>query len=64
MSKTKNDPKMELINEIIQLTKVREEYWSFHPMNKHAVDVQVEIPKIDKIIEDLEDQIKNLGKYQ
>tara|TARA_R110000744_G_C19122179_1_gene536078 strand:- start:239 stop:451 length:213 start_codon:yes stop_codon:yes gene_type:complete len=62
MSKTKNDPKLALINEIIQLSKIRDEYWSYHPANPHSVDVAVEIPKIDIAIKEIQDQIENLPK--
>ena len=60
MSKIKKDPKSELINELIQLSQIRDEYWSYHPMNKHAVNVEIEIPKIDKAIEELQDRVDNL----
>jgi len=62
MSKTKKDPKVELINEIIQLSKIRDEYWSFHPANPHSVDVNIEIPKIDMEIEELQAKISLLDK--
>ncbi len=62
MSNTKKDPKVELINEIIQLSKIRDEYWSFHPANPHSVDVTVEIPKIDKAIEELQEKVEKLNK--
>ena len=61
MSKTKKDPKLELINEIIQLSKIRDEYWSYHPMNKHSVDVTIEIPKIDIEITKLQKEIEDLS---
>jgi hypothetical protein len=62
MSKTKKDPKAELINELIQLSKIRDEYWSFHPANPHSVDVNIEIPKIDKAVEEIQKQIALLDK--
>ena len=62
MSKTKKDPKAELINELIQLSKIRDEYWSFHPANPHSVDVNIEIPKIDKVMEELQKEIALLDK--
>jgi hypothetical protein len=62
MSKTKKDPKVELINEIIQLSKIRDEYWSFHPANPHSVDVNIEIPKIDMEIAELQAKISLLDK--
>jgi hypothetical protein len=62
MSKTKTSPKAELINELIQLSQIRDEYWSFHPANPHSVDVNIEIPKIDKAMEELQQQISLLDK--
>jgi|TARA_S200000501_G_C20246788_1_gene492545 hypothetical protein len=62
MSKIKKDPKAEMINEIIQLTRVRDEYWSYHPQNPHSVDVTIEIPKIDKAIEEIQSKIEKLDK--
>ena len=62
MSKIKKDQKSELINELIQLSQIRDEYWSYHPMNKHAVNVEEEIPKIDKAIEELQKEVDNLSK--
>tara|TARA_B110000285_G_C14503240_1_gene329050 strand:+ start:256 stop:444 length:189 start_codon:yes stop_codon:yes gene_type:complete len=60
MSKTKKDPKVELINEVIQLSKIRDTYWDFHPSNPNSIDVTIEIPRIDKAIEEVENQIKLL----
>ena len=51
-----------MINEIIQLTRVRDEYWSYHPQNPHSVDVTIEIPKIDKAIEEIQSKIEKLDK--
>ena len=62
MSKTKTSPKAELINELIQLSQIRDEYWSFHPANPHSVDVNIEILKIDKAMEELQQQISLLDK--
>ena len=57
MSKTKKDPQVELINEAIQLSQIRDTYWSYHPSNPKSIDVTVEIPKIDKAIEEIENKI-------
>ena len=62
MSMTKTSPKAELINELIQLSQIRDEYWSFHPANPHSVDVNIEIIKIDKAMEELQHQISLLDK--
>tara|TARA_R110001592_G_scaffold280361_1_gene547746 strand:- start:9806 stop:9991 length:186 start_codon:yes stop_codon:yes gene_type:complete len=57
MSKTKKDPKAELINELIQLSQIRDEYWSYHPANPHSINVEFEIVKIDKAIEEIQSKI-------
>ena len=62
MSKTKKDPKAELINELIQISQIRDEYWSYHPSNPHSVDVTVEIPLIDIEIVKIQKQIEKLNK--
>jgi len=62
MSKTKTDPKAELINELIQISKIRDEYWSYHPSNPHSVDVTKEIPLIDEAISKIQLEIENLEK--
>tara|TARA_R110000737_G_scaffold347312_2_gene378613 strand:- start:8 stop:196 length:189 start_codon:yes stop_codon:yes gene_type:complete len=62
MSKMKKSPKAELINELIQLSQIRDEYWSYHPANPHSVDVSIEIPKIDKSIEEIQNRITLLDK--
>lgn len=62
MSKTKKDPKVELINEVLQLSKIRDTYWDYHPENPKSIDVTIEIPKIDKAIEEVENKIENLDK--
>ena len=62
MSNTKKDPKVSVINEVIQLSKIRDEYWSFHPSNPQFVDVTIELPKIDKMIDHLQEKISELDK--
>jgi hypothetical protein len=62
MSQEKKDPKVELINELIQLSKIRDEYWSYHPANPHSVDVSIEIPKIDETIKEIQNKISLLDK--
>ncbi len=52
MSKeNKTDPKIEMINEIIFLTKVSTEMWQYHPNNPNQIDVEDEYSQIqDKIV--------------
>jgi hypothetical protein len=54
MSEKEKDPQVELVNEVIQLSKIRDTYWDYHPSNPKSIDVTVEIPKIDKAIEEIE----------
>ena len=54
--------KLALINEIIQLGKIRDEMWSYHPANKNRIDVEVSIPNIDKQVKSLEEEISQINK--
>jgi len=62
MSQEEKDPKTELINELIQLSSIRDEYWSYHPANPHSVDVTKEIPKIDETMKEIQNKIELLNK--
>jgi hypothetical protein len=53
--------KLALINEIIQLGKIRDEMWSYHPANKDRIDVEVQIPNIDKKVKSLEEEISQIN---
>jgi len=58
MSEKEKDPQVELINEAIQLSKIRDTYWDYHPSNPKSIDVTIEIPKINKAIEEIENKLK------
>jgi hypothetical protein len=53
--------KLALINEIIQLGKIRDEMWSYHPANKDRIDGEVQIPNIDKKVKSLEEEISQIN---
>lgn len=61
MSQEVNDPKVELINEIIFLNKIAEELWVYHPNNKDQVDVEKEYTKINTQITKLQEKLKELS---
>ena len=59
---SKPDPKVVLVNEIIQLSNIRDEYWRYHPNNPDRIDVVKELPNIDKAITVAQNKIAELDK--
>ena len=59
---SKPDPKVVLVNEIIQLSNIRDEYWRYHPNNPDRIDVVKELPNIDKAITAAQNKIAELDK--
>ena len=59
---SKSEKKAALVNEIIQLTNIREEYWRYHPSNPNKIDVEKEIIAVDKAISNLEYEIEIINK--
>ena len=62
MSQEVNDPKIELVNELILLTKVTEELWSYHPENPNKIDVEKQYYTVQGRITKLQDEISKLDK--
>ena len=62
MSKEVNDPKISLVNELIFLTKISEELWSYHPENPNKIDVEKQYYTIQGKIEKLQEEIEKSGK--
>ncbi len=60
MSKEVNDPKIEKINELILLTKVAEELWSYHPTNPNKIDVEKQYYTVQGKITKLQEEISQL----
>lgn len=56
------DPKTEMINEIIFLTKISEELWQYHPNNPDRINVEDEYQKINTKITNLQTEIQKLSK--
>ena len=59
---SKPDPKVVLVNEIIQLSNIRDEYWRYHPDNPDRIDVVKEIVNVDKAITTAQNKIAELDK--
>ena len=55
------EEKANLINEVIFLNDVADTFWDFHPENPNKVDVVVEYDRIKAQIQNLENQIEQLG---
>lgn len=55
------EEKANLINEVIFLSDIANQYWDFHPENPNKVDVVVEYDRIKAQIQYLENQIEQLG---
>ena len=62
MSKEVNDPKIEMINEVIFLTKISEELWSYHPDNPNQIDVKDQYSKVQGKITKLQEEISQLDR--
>ena len=43
------DPKIELVNDLIAITTIMEDYWRFHPANEKQEDVVAEYAKLEAI---------------
>jgi len=56
------DPKTEMINEIIFLTKISEELWQYHPNNPDRINVEDEYQKVNTKITNLQTEIQKLSK--
>ncbi|MGB1790614.1 MAG: hypothetical protein ACPHP2_14725 [Limisphaerales bacterium] len=56
------DPKTEMINEIIFLTKISEELWQYHPNNPDRINVEDEYQRINTKITNLQTEIQKLSK--
>jgi len=62
MSKEVNDPKIALVNELIFLTKITEELWSYHPNNPNKIDVEKQYYIMQGKISKLQEEIDKLDK--
>lgn len=59
---TKEEHKAELINDLIATSTVLDELWNYHPDNPDKKDVVEEFKILEKIKDDIEQEIAELEK--
>lgn len=59
---TKEEQKAELINDLIATSTILDELWNYHPNNPDKKDVVEEFKVLEKIKDDIEKEIAELGK--
>ena len=59
---TKEDHKAELINDLIATSTILDELWNYHPDNPDKKDVVEEFKILEKIKDDIEQEIAELEK--
>lgn len=59
---TKEEHKAELINDLIATSTILDELWNYHPDNPDKKDVVEEFKILEKIKDDIEQEIAELEK--
>jgi len=54
--------KVELVNDLVAITTVMDEIWSYHPENPNKKDIVGEYNQLLKIKGDIENEIAELGE--
>jgi hypothetical protein len=54
--------KIELVNDLVAITTVMDELWSYHPENPNKKDIVGEYNQLLKIKGDIENEIAELGE--
>jgi hypothetical protein len=57
---SKEEKKIELVNDLIACTTVMDEVWKYHPNNPERRDVVKEYEILEKMKSQIEEEIKNL----
>ena len=57
---TLEEQKVNLVNDLIALSTVMEELWSYHPENPEKKDIVAEYNQLLKIQGDIENELKSL----
>lgn len=57
---SKEEKKIELVNDLISCTTVMDEVWKYHPNNPEKKDVVREYEMLEKMKSQIEEEIKNL----
>ena len=56
--------KIELVNDLVAVTTVMDELWSYHPKNPNKKDIVGEYNQLLKIKGDIENEIAELGEIE
>lgn len=56
--------KVELVNDLVAITTVMDEIWSYHPENPNKKDIVGEYNQLLKIKGDIENEIAELGEIK
>jgi hypothetical protein len=56
--------KVELVNDLVAITTVMDEIWSYHPENPNKKDIVGEYNQLLKIKGDIENEIAELGEIE
>ena len=56
--------KVELVNDLVAITTVMDELWSYHPENPNKKDIVGEYNQLLKIKGDIENEIAELGEIK
>ena len=55
------EQRINLVNDLIATTTVMDELWHYHPENPNRKDIVEEYKVLEKIKDQIEEEIKNLG---
>ena len=55
------EQRIDLVNDLIATTTVMDELWHYHPENPNRKDIAEEYKVLEKIKDQIEEEIKNLG---
>jgi hypothetical protein len=62
ITEEQQNAKVELVNDLVAITTVMDEIWSYHPENPNKKDIVGEYNQLLKIKGDIENEIAELGE--
>ena len=64
ITEEQQNAKVELVNDLVAITTVMDEIWSYHPENPNKKDIVGEYNQLLKIKGDIENEIAELGEIK
>ena len=64
ITEEQQNAKVELVNDLVAVTTVMDELWSYHPENPNKKDIVGEYNQLLKIKGDIENEIVELGEIE